>query len=139
MARPGYSLAVKGGGGQVKSLNVTLAGLVAAAFGAATFKLRMPEKGTIVGITLNVGARGGTHNTSTIDVLNGTTSLLAAVFNVATLTPGTPVDKEGTALAAGVGSVAKDAELRITSAESGGTSPTVTAVTVQIDYIPLGD
>ena len=140
MARPGYSLGAKGGGGQVKSLTVSLAGLVAATFAnGIIFKLRMPETGQIIGVTLNVAARGGTHVTSTVDVGNAGTSLLAALFNVATLTPGTPVDKEGSALAAGAASVAKDAELRITTAESGGTSPTVTGVTVQIDYVPLGD
>lgn len=139
MARPGYSLGVKGGS-QVKTLNVSmLCGAALAAFTASTQKLRMPEKGKIIGITLNVGQRGGTHATSTVQVQNGATSLLAAAFDVAALTPGTPVDKEDTALAAAADSVAKDSELRVVVAVTGGTSPTWADVTVQIDYVALGD
>lgn len=139
MARPGYSLGVKGGS-QVKTLNVSmLCGAALSAFTASTQKLRMPEKGKIIGITLNVGQRGGTHATSTVQVQNGATSLLAAAFDVAALTPGTPVDKEDTALAAAADSVAKDSELRVVVAVTGGTSPTWADVTVQIDYVALGD
>lgn len=139
MARPGYSLGVKGGS-QVKTLNVSmLCGAALAAFTASTQKLRMPEKGKIIGITLNVGQRGGTHATSTVQVQNGATSLLGAAFDVAALTPGTPVDKEGTDLAAAADSVAKDSELRVVVAVTGGTSPTWADVTVQIDYVALGD
>ena len=69
MARPGYALAVKaGGGGQVKTIMIQLAGLVANAFGALTVKRRMPERGQIVGVTFDAAALGGTHSTSTIDV-----------------------------------------------------------------------
>jgi hypothetical protein len=141
MARPSYSLGSKaGGGGQVKSLVVSaLCGSALAAFTAATWKLRMPEKGQIVGVTLNVGQRGGTHSTSTVQVQNAGTSVLGAAFDVAALTPGTPVDKEGANLAAAAASVAKDAELRVIVAVSGGSSPTWADATVQIDYVPLGD
>ncbi len=139
MARPGYALGIKGGA-QTKSLIVTLAGPVVQTFpNAVSYKLRMPETGKVIGVSLNVGLRGGTHVTSSIDVTNAGTSLLAAAFDVDALTPGTMVDKEGAALASAAESVAKDAELRITTAESGGTSPTFGATTVQIDYIPLGD
>lgn len=139
MARPGYSLGVKGGS-QVKTLNVSiLCGAALAAFTASTLKLRMPEKGKIIGVTLNVGQRGGTHATSTVQVQNGATALLAAAFDVAALTPGTPVDKEDTALAAAADSVAKDSELRVVVAVTGGTSPAWADVTLQIDYVALGD
>lgn len=137
MARPEYSAGVRGGA-QVKSLIVNmLAGAALAPFTASTQKLRMPEKGQIIGITLNVGQRGGTHATSTVQVQNGATALLAAAFDVAALTPGTPVDKEDAALAAAAASVAKDSELRIVVAVTGGTSPTWADVTVQIDYVTL--
>lgn len=141
MARPGFSQGVKsGGGGQVLSLILTIVGLEAlAAFAAGSLKLRMPATGKIIGMTANVESVGGTHVTSTLDVSNGATSLLAAPFDVAAMTPGTPVDKEGSALAAGAASVAKDAELRATLATSGGTNPTVRGLTLQIDYVPLGD
>lgn len=136
MSRPGYSLPMP----RPQSLVVTVMGAVAlAAFAAHTFKLRMPQRGKVIGVTLNVGARGGTHSTSTLDVLAGATSLLAAVFDVAALTPGTPVDKEGSALSSAADDVAKDAAISIVTAESGGTSPTWNAATVQIDYVPLGD
>lgn len=139
MARPGFSMGVQGGASP-RSLVVTVAQIGAlVAFAAGSLKLRMPATGKVIGITMNVAARGGTHVTSTIDVTKGGTSLLAAVFDVAGATQGTPVDKEGTALAAAADVVAKDAEIAITCAESGGTSPTVRGLTVQIDYVPLGD
>lgn len=140
MARPAFSMGVKaGGGGQVKSLVLTLAGMTLEAFASRTFKLRMPEQGKVVGVTMNVAAKGGTHSTSTIDVQEGSTSLLASTFDVAGATAGTPVDKEGSGVAAAADPVAKDAEIRIVCTESGGTSPTVAGLTVQIDYVPLGD
>ena len=140
MARPGYSLAVKaGGGGQVKTLLVPLTSFNLEAFIDGTMAIKMPETGKIIGIDLSVGLRGGTHVTSTVDVLEGATSLLAAVFNVASLTPLTAVAKEGSALAAAADVVAKDAEINITVVEDGGTNPTWGAVNVQIDYVPLGD
>jgi hypothetical protein len=141
MSRPAYSLGVKsGGGGDIRSLVVTIAGGSATAFtDGVTFKLRMPERGKVVGVTMNVGARGGTHSASAIDVTAGATSLLAAPFDVEAATPGTPVDKEGSALSSAAADVAKDTALAVVLSESGGTSPTVTALTVQIDYVPLGD
>src|SRR5687767_6681124 len=111
MARPTYSQ----GMATVKSLTITVAQLGAlVAFIAGSLKFRMPEQGKIIGITMNAAAKGGTHVTSTIDVLEGATSLLTAVFDVAAHTAGTPVDKEGSALAAAADVVAKDAELVIT-------------------------
>lgn len=140
MARPGYALGMQ----RPKSLNVALHGMGLIAFAALTRKITMPERGKIIGITLNVSAKGGTHSTSSLDVLKATvggspTSLLTAVFDVAALTAGTKVDKEGSAIAAAGDEVAKDQELRLVTAESGGTSPTWQGADVQIDYVPLGD
>jgi hypothetical protein len=138
MARPPVAI---GAGPRQQSLIVSL--LCGAAL--TTFppsnrqKLRMPQKGQVTGITLNVGAKGGTHSTSTLDVQAGGASLLTALIDVAGLTAGTPVDKEGAALSAAAASVAKDAEIDLIWAQSGGTSPTFQDATVQIDYIPLGD
>jgi hypothetical protein len=141
MARPGYSIGTKaGGGGSVKSLIVSLHGMGLIAFAALTRKIALPESGVIQAITLNVAARGGTHSTSTVDVKSGSTSLLTALFDVAALTPGTPVEKLAANLTAtGQAVVAKDAVISIVTAESGGTSPTWQGVDLQIDYVPVGD
>ncbi len=138
MARTEYSLA---SGGPRTVVLTALAGAALTAFAAKNgfITFRAPRKMQITAITLNVNQRGGTHSTSTLDVLAGATSLLGAVFNVASLTPGTPVDKEDNAgaLSAAAAAVAKDTLIKVTTAESGGTSPTWADVTVQIDYIPL--
>lgn len=140
MSRPGYALGTKGGGGQVKTLIVPLSSFNLEAFVAGTAKVKMPESGQIIGIDLNVGGRGGTFATGTVDVLSGATSLLTAVFDVAAMTPGTAVVKEAAAFSAtGLAVVAKDATLSVTAAVSGGSSPTWGRANVQIDYLPTGD
>lgn len=141
MARPGFSMGIKaGGGGQVKSLIVTTHHLAAlAAWAAGTIKLTLPERGQIVGVTFNVAEKGGTHGTSTVDVLAGSDSLLGSVIDVEAATAGTPVLREGDDLSAEAVDVAKDTTINITLASSGGSSPTARGATVQIDYVPLGD
>lgn len=140
MARPGYALAVKaGGGGQVKTIMIQLAGLVANAFGALTMTWLMPERGRIIGVTFDAAALGGTHSTSTIDVSAVATSLLDALIDVAAHTPATPVHVEGTALSATAEDVAKDTQMRVVLAESGGSTPLIQGSLLQIDYVPLGD
>jgi hypothetical protein len=116
-----------------------LAGAALTTFAAKTgfIQFRMPERGKIIGITLNVNQRGGSHVTSSLDVLAGATSVLTAAFDVDALTPGTPVDKEGTDLAAAAADVAKDTLIKVSTAESGGTTPTWADVTIQVDYVPL--
>lgn len=136
MARPGYSLGVTRP--QSIILNLAHSGPLVA-FAAHTRKIQLPQRGKIIGIGLNVGARGGTHATSTIDVQANGVSLLSGVFNVASLTPGTPVQKEIADLVAGAASVAKDAVISIILAESGGSSPTFSDADLQIDYQPLGE
>lgn len=136
MARPSVSLGIHA----PRTLNLAmLCGSVLAAFTAATLKMRMPQTGKVIGITLNVGQKGGTFATGTIDVRNGATSLLAALFDVAAAVAGTPIDKEGTALSAAADSVAKDSTINVVVAVAGGSSPTYADVTLQIDYVPLGD
>lgn len=138
MARPTFSLAVKAGGGGVKTLIISLsAAMVLEALTARTRKIAMPEKGKIIAITANVAAKGGTPGTDTLDVLAGATSLLAATFNLNTIVAGTPVEKVGAALSSAADSVAADTVLSLVTAQSGGTSPTVAGLDVQIDYIPL--
>jgi hypothetical protein len=142
MARPAYSLAVKaGGGGQVKSLIMNLHGMGLIAYTALTRKIQMPEKGKIVGIHLNVSAKGGTFppGAATLDVQANGTTVLVAPFDVEAIVAGTPVDKEDTAIAAAGDAVAKDAVLSIVTAVTGGTSPTWQGADLQIDYVPLGD
>jgi hypothetical protein len=135
--RPGYASGIGAG---AKTLGpITLAGGVALAFAAGTLKLRMPERGSVIGITLNVGARAGTHVTSAVDVQKDGVTMLGAAFDVDALTPGTPVDKEGSALAANAADVAKDATISVVLTEAGGTAPTWKDATLQIDYVRLGD
>lgn len=134
MSRPGYALGME----RPQSIVVQIAGVVSAAFAALTFKVKMPQKAKIIGIDLNVAARGGTHSTSTIDVKAGSTSLLATPFDVAAMTPATAVVKESTALSSAADSVAKDETISVILAESGGSSPVFTGASIQIDYIPLG-
>jgi ABC-type microcin C transport system permease subunit YejB len=141
MARPGYSLGTKaGGGGSVKSLIVSLHGMGLIAFAALTRKIALPESGVIQAITLNVAAVGGTYSTATVDVLSGASSLVTNKFDVAALTPGTPVEKLAADLTtAGKAVVAKDAVISIVTAVSGGSSPTWQGADIQIDYVPVGD
>jgi hypothetical protein len=138
MARKAFGLAAPNVRSLILSLNC---GAPLAAFAAHTLKLAMPQSGLIVGIGLNVGSRGGTHVTSTVDVKSGANSLLAAPFDVAALTPGTPVQKETDAAfsATGLAVVAKDAVLSVVLNEASGTNPTWADATVQIDYVPVGD
>lgn len=141
MARPGFSLGTKsGGGGQVKSLIVCLHGMGLIAVAAHIRKIAMPESGKIIAVTLNVAARGGTHVTTTVSLKSGSTELLTTLFDAAGLTPATPVEKLTADLTAtGQAVIAKDAVLSVTVAESGGTSPTWQGVDLQIDYVPVGD
>lgn len=137
MARPEYNLAA---GVPMSFTFPVLAGAALTAFAAKTgfIQFRAPRKMQIIGITLNVNQRGGTHSASAVNVLAGGTTVLASTFSVNGLTPGTPVDKEGTDLTAAAASVAKDTLITVNLTEAGGTSPTWADVTLQIDAIPLG-
>lgn len=140
MVRPAFSLGTKGGGGLVQSLIVSLAGTIVVEFvDAVTFKLRMPQRGKIVGVTMSVDTLVATHSTSTLDVLVDAVSLLASVIDVSALVDGTPLDVEGAGLSAAADDVAKDAEIRLVTVESGGTTPGLLGCLVQIDYVALGD
>lgn len=136
MARPEYNLAA---GVPMTFTFAVLAGAALTAFAAKTgfIQFRAPRKMKIIGITLTVNQRGGTHSASALNVLAGGTTVLAATFSVNGLTPGTPVDKEGSDLAAAADAIAKDTLVTVNLTESGGTSPTWADVTLQIDAIPL--
>ncbi len=133
MARPVQNL----GNPPILSIVVSLAGPALVAFADLTKQVRLPQRGKIVGVDLNVAGRGGTHSTSTVDLKVGSTSLLAAAFDVAALTPGTVVTKESAALAAGAADVAAGM-LNIVIDEGSGSSPTWQGADLQIDYVPLG-
>lgn len=137
MSRPGYSTGIKGAGIKTLLIPFLHAGPLVT-WAAHTLKFRAPESGIVVGVTVNVEAKGGTHSVSTLDVKQGSTSLLAAAFDIFAAVAGTPIDKEGATLAT-TPTFAKDATLSIVTTESGGTSPTAQGVTVQIDYVPTGD
>ena len=135
MARPKFAVGTPG----VRSLIITLAGVVAAAYEALTYKVIMPASGKVVGVTYNAGAKGGTFSTAALDVQDDGVSILGTTIDVAAAVAGTPVSKEGTALAAGAATVAKDSVLSIVQTVSGGSSPTHSGATLQIDYVPTGD
>lgn len=136
MPRPEYSLAA---GVPMSFTFPVLSGAALTAFAAKTgfIQFRAPRKMQVIGITLNVNQRGGTHSASALNVLAGGTTLLASTFSVNGLTPGTPVDKEGTDLTAAAASIAKDTLITVNLTEAGGTSPTWADATLQIDAIPL--
>jgi hypothetical protein len=137
MSRPAYSAGI---GLRPQSIIITTHQLAAlAAFAAGAIKFTMPQSGTIIGITMNVAEKGGTHGTSTVDVKAGDDSVLGSVIDVAGATAGTPVLVEGDDLADAAVDIAKDTEMSVVLAVSGGSSPTARGLTVQIDYIPTGD
>ena len=135
MARPKFAIHSAG----VRSMVVQLAGLAAVAFGAGTTKVVAPSRLKVVNVTFNAGAKGGTHVDSSIDVKVGSNSLLASVIDVDAAVAGTPVDRNGTGLSSYADEIAQGTAISVTAAETGGTNPTVTNATIQIDYIPLGD
>lgn len=135
MARPKFAVGMPG----IRKLIVTITGSVLEAFIAGTSKISMPCTGKVVGVGLNIGAVGGTYSVATLDVTKDGTSILTAAFDVAAAVGGTPIQKEGTALAAGAASVAAGAVIGLTTAVTGGTSPTWRLAVVEIDYVPLGD
>jgi hypothetical protein len=137
MARPAYSAGISL---RPQTIVITTHQLAAlAAYAAGTIKFTMPQSGTIIGVTANVAEKGGTHGTSTADVKAGDDSVLGAAIDIAGATAGTPVKVEGDGLAAAAQNVAKDTEMSVVLAVSGGSSPTARGLTVQIDYLPIGD
>jgi hypothetical protein len=136
-AIPGYSLMA----GKVKTLQFTPLAFVAAnvAFAAHTLKFNLPERGQIIGIRVAVGLKGGTFSTATLDIKVGSTSILVAPFDIAAAVAGTPIDKEIAALTAGSQNIARNAEMSIVLAESGGSSPVWSDVVIQIHYQALGE
>ena len=139
MARNGYPVIHS-----VRTMNVCLAAsgpLVA--FASGTRKIIMPGRGKVIGVSLNLQGKGGTHVTSTVDVQDDGVSILTAPFNVATAVAGTPQSKEaspgGTGLAAAADDVRKDSVISIIMAEAGGTAPTFQGADLQIDWMPLAD
>lgn len=135
MSRPGYSA-----GQGLRPQSIVVSALVGAALtafaNAKTYaNVLMPQSGKIIGINFNVGSKGGTFSTGTVAVKIG--ALTVATLNVASAVAGTPVQVEGSSLANV--DFSKDAVLTLVSAESGGTSPTWSDVTFQVDYIPVGD
>lgn len=135
MARPAYSTGMIQ---PVTFLFNLIPGTALVAPAASTQKMRIPANLKVIGVTANAGQKGGTFGTTAIDVQVGGVTILTTTIDAAAAVAGTPVDREGSGLAAGAASVAKDAILSVVVTTSGGTSPTWADVTVQIDAIPLG-
>jgi hypothetical protein len=136
MSRPAVARAVGG----VMSRDFHFTGAVTVTGGiTGLLKTIIGQSARILGVTLQYRAKGGTHVATAVDVKVGGTSILAATFDVDATAAGTLMHAEGTGLAAGAASVAKDATLQVDVTEAGGTTPTITDMTLQIDYLPLGD
>lgn len=99
-------------------------------------KVLTPQKWRICAISVVARAKGGTGSpTQTLDLLIGATSLLTAPMDLAAVGAGTRVDG---ALAALVPlNVPQGSEIHLDLVSSGGSSPTLDDLTVQIDYVGL--
>lgn len=135
MARPSYSPAVASPQSIVLPF-LTGGALTAFVAKVGCIKFRMPQRGQILGLTLDVNQKGGTHATSTLTVKAGADALIGAAFDVAAIVAGTPVDKEGVALTAAAADVAQGTLISVDLGVTGGTSPTWADATLQIDYVP---
>jgi hypothetical protein len=133
MARPTYHVGV----GTPQQVVLQLGPFALTAFAAIANFVKFPlvGKAQIIGMTLNVATRGGTHSASAVDVLVNGVSALVTPFDVDALTPGTPVDKEGTALSAAAANIPQGAIVSVSTTESGGSSPTWANATLTIDYM----
>lgn len=106
---------------------------------AAIAEFRLPQGCRIVRIGASAQAKGGTHGTTTLDVTKGGTSVLSAAIDLKTAAAGAWT--EGTLAKAATADVgvdaAKEAEMQVNLVVTGGTSPTIDNVTVQIDICPV--
>ena len=130
--------AINAGIARVHSVVLYAQGQFTTAALTAFMAFRTPQKVKVLGISGAAYAKGGTHTTqsATFDVLNGTVSLLSAVLDLGSKTAGTRQDGALTATTANL-IVSKDSELNVSFGSTGGTSPTMDKVSIQIDYIAI--
>lgn len=95
-------------------------------------KFRLPQKAKILACSVVSRAKGGTHAATTFEFQAGTNVLCN--IDVTAVAAGTRAD--GT-VSSTYAVCAKDTEITVDFAETGGNSPTLDDVTIQIDYIPV--
>lgn len=102
--------------------------------GASTsvHKFKNPQRWSIIRVAAHNKAKGGTQGVSTADVQVGGVSVLSAAID---LTGTADAYNEGT-LATSPTDVAKDSTITIPLVITGGSTPTISDVHIQIDYIP---
>lgn len=120
----------------IRPIAILIAGQSGAS-AAAVATVRMPQKCQVVAVSAIARAKGGTHGTTTLDAKNGSTSIVSAVLDL-NVAAGTRVDGTVVKNTGDLGSVFdKDDELVIDLVMSGGSSPTLDDITVQVDVAPL--
>lgn len=101
-------------------------------------KFRVPQGCRVVRIAATAQAKGGTQGTSTIQVQQATTALLSSAIDIGT--PAADTWTEGVLAKANTYDLGvrleKEAEVTVDLVITGGSSPTLTHLTVQIDVVP---
>ena len=102
-------------------------------------KFRVPQACRVVRVAATAQAKGGTQGTSTLQVQQGaSTNLLSAAIDLAT--PAADTWTEGTLAKANTNDLGvrleKETEVTVDLVISGGASPTLSHITVQIDIVP---
>lgn len=118
--------------GKVLSLIFPLQGQFTASI-TGKLKFQAPQGMAILGVSAVARAKGGTQGTSTIDVLAAGTSVLTGAIDISG-TAGTIV---AGVLTTAPTKVAKDTAIQVNLVVSGGSSPTLDDITLQIDYLPI--
>lgn len=95
---------------------------------AGLFKWRAPQGARIIGVSAEMRAKGGTHATTTLTVKRNSdtvSTIDAAAMVAGTRTEGTIANTK----------LANGDEITVDLTVTGGTSPTIDDLRVQIDYI----
>lgn len=98
----------------------------------AVVKFNAPQKIKVLACSVVSRAKGGTHAATVFDFKQG--SSVISSIDVAAVAAGTRAD--GTIVAAQA-VVAKGVEISVDFTETGGTTPTLDDVSLQIDYIAV--
>lgn len=98
----------------------------------ALVKFLAPQKMKVLACSVVSRAKGGTHAATVFSFKQGSNEISA--IDVAAVAAGTRAD--GT-ISSTYAVVAKGTEVSVDFTETGGTTPTLDDVTLQIDYIPV--
>lgn len=96
---------------------------------AALFKWRAAQGGRILGVSAEMRAKGGTHATTTLTIKRGADTV--GTIDLAALAAGTRAEVASPANT----KIANGDEITVDLTVTGGTSPTIDDLRVQVDYI----